>query len=276
MKKLTHKHYLIYKITNQINSNIYIGLHRTDNINDGYMGSGDKIWAAYNKHGVENFIKEILFDFDSIEDMINKEREIVNEKFIKRKDTYNIALGGRGGMWVTTVGTVSVIDKNGKTFRVPKNDPRLLTHELVGVTKGKHHAKTKEGKIIMAYYNDPRFKTGELTKHWCGKSGHKMSKETKEKQSNIRKGKSFCKWVCNDITGESKYIKKSSKIPNGFRLGRILKNRRPHTKETLKKLSDARKGKIMGNWYHNPNTKHETITDKIPTGYIKGRLPKNH
>ena len=34
------KHYIIYKITNTFNNKIYIGKHITEDLNDGYMGSG--------------------------------------------------------------------------------------------------------------------------------------------------------------------------------------------------------------------------------------------
>ena len=45
--------YLIYKTTNLLNNKIYIGSHRTDNIEDDYLGSGTLLKQAIKK------IKEI-------------------------------------------------------------------------------------------------------------------------------------------------------------------------------------------------------------------------
>ena len=91
------KHYLVYKTTNLVNGKIYIGKHETDNLDDGYLGSGILIQRAIKKYGEENFKREILFECSTREEMDAKEAELVNEEFLKRKDVYNIKLGGQGG-----------------------------------------------------------------------------------------------------------------------------------------------------------------------------------
>lgn len=94
--KLYQYHYL-YKITNLINNKIYIGIHSTDKLDDGYFGSGRALIKAIRKYGKANFKKEILEWFDWRCEALQREAQIVNKEFIERDDNYNLIVGGSDG-----------------------------------------------------------------------------------------------------------------------------------------------------------------------------------
>jgi hypothetical protein len=85
--------YIVYKITNTINGKYYIGVHKTNDINDDYFGSGVYLKRAIAKHGKEFFNKSILHIFDNSVDAFNKEKELV----VVSEDSYNLKEGGCGG-----------------------------------------------------------------------------------------------------------------------------------------------------------------------------------
>lgn len=89
--------HIVYKTTNLVNSKIYVGVHSSKYDTDRYLGSGVRLNNAIKLYGKDKFVRETLFTFDNIDDAYMKESEIVNEAFISRDDTYNIALGGNGG-----------------------------------------------------------------------------------------------------------------------------------------------------------------------------------
>lgn len=67
-----YNYFTIYKTTNLCNGKYYIGQHRTNNVNDDYLGSGIILKDAIKKYGKNNFKKEILFIFDNEYDMNKK------------------------------------------------------------------------------------------------------------------------------------------------------------------------------------------------------------
>ena len=50
--------------------------------------------AAIRKYGVKNFRRTTLAIFDTVQEALNLEASIVNEKFIRLKTTYNVVVGG--------------------------------------------------------------------------------------------------------------------------------------------------------------------------------------
>ena len=66
--------YGLYRITNLTNGKMYIGQHVTDNIDDGYMGSGKIVKQAVKKYGPENFRKEWLGFYEDKDELDYMER----------------------------------------------------------------------------------------------------------------------------------------------------------------------------------------------------------
>ena len=205
------KYYLVYKITNNLNDKIYIGVHSTNKIDDDYMGSGNLIIKSIEKYGIENFTKEVLFDLSDKDEMYEMEAKLVNKEFIQRDDTYNLSLGG--DVAYDTSGYITVKDKNGNTFLVSVTDPRYLSGELVGISKNTVVVKDKYNNIFQVDKNESKYLSGEYVgitfgctiseehKRKIGKANSKHQKGSK----NSNYGK--C-WIYNIKLKESKSINK--------------------------------------------------------------------
>ena len=177
-------HYL-YKITNLINNHYYYGVHSTEDINDGYMGSGLLLKKAIKKYGKENFKKEILEYFENEIDKYQRESEIITEKLINDPNCYNITLGGRGNKKDYRIckdknnntiivhkddlrlktGELCIItavkDKDGNTFACRIDDPNYLNHIYTSVAKGLVVVKDNQNKILCVPIDDPKYISGE-------------------------------------------------------------------------------------------------------------------
>jgi group I intron endonuclease len=86
--------HFIYKTTNLLNSKYYIGVHSTDVIEDGYLGSGKRLVKAIKKYGKSSFSRKILEIFATRQEAMRREAEIVTESFALSNDNYNYAPGG--------------------------------------------------------------------------------------------------------------------------------------------------------------------------------------
>lgn len=218
--------YTIYKITNKVNGKIYIGKHQTSDINDAYMGSGKMLRSAQSKYGLENFVKEILYVFDTEEEMNAKEAELVTEEFCRRNDTYNICTGGKGGF--------SYINNNGLCgLDIPgvHQKGRQAANKILECKHGTEwqsilSARARDGlKKILE--EDPNYLKDRASRSFLGKqhtekTKRKMSEKAKARLSDPMRNSQFgTMWITNGL--ENKKIKTVDFIPEGWYKGRKIK-----------------------------------------------------
>lgn len=88
-------HHIIYKTTNSVNGKFYIGMHSTNDLNDGYIGSGVILWKAVEKYGISNFKTEVLEYCSSRIDLCECEIKWINElDAVNSEMSYNLRAGG--------------------------------------------------------------------------------------------------------------------------------------------------------------------------------------
>ena len=130
--------YYVYEIRNVVNGKIYVGVHKSESMNDDYMGSGTLLRNAIKKYGKENFTKRILYVYDNVYDALQCERKIVNEDFINREDTYNLVLGGNTAP--TKTHTKTLVSKITDSTKIT-NGIELFSYKdvckIFGMTKSK-------------------------------------------------------------------------------------------------------------------------------------------
>lgn len=97
MPRKQKKYHFIYKTTNLINNKFYVGMHSTDDLEDGYFGSGKRLGYSIRKHGLENHKFEVLEFLSSREELKKREAELVNEELLKHPLCMNLKFGGEGG-----------------------------------------------------------------------------------------------------------------------------------------------------------------------------------
>lgn len=144
-----HRIYYLYCIENKVNSKIYVGVHSTENFDDGYMGSGVALRKAINKYGIENFEKSIIKFFGSSDEMYLAESEIVDAQFVNSPLTYNMKIGGFGGFPINdTAG-----NKNGFYGKTHSIESRLKMQ----IAARKKRGQRKTPTVKMQGENNPMY-----------------------------------------------------------------------------------------------------------------------
>lgn len=249
-------YYIIYETTNLINGKKYIGIHKTSNIEDGYIGSGLALEKAVNKYGKENFKREILEFCSSYDELINKEKIYVDKDWVKDKSNYNLKTGGQSSGILSDESKNKISDtlkrkyKNGeilidfnfKDGMTPWNKNKLDIYSEISLEKMSESAKKR-------YESDEShgFKKTSNKSPWNkGLKTGPQSEETKKKKSETLK---------NRYNEKEHHAKGKTPWNKGKTGVQVPWNKGKEMKKDKCKYCDKEMDILNLNKYHNENCK---------------------
>lgn len=231
------KYSYIYLTTNLINGKQYVGQHSTNNMNDGYVGSGTIMLKAIKKYGKENFKVDVM------QFCINQEEmDFFEDKYIIWYETmspkgYNLRSGGHERFIISD--ELREILKNSH-IGYEYSDEQRINHKKA---MNREDVKAKLSEASKRAWSDPNIREKYLIvlkdkdlveRRRKSFIGYKHSDESKEKMSRIQKNRKHSDkqnnmqsdimkqkiHIYNPENGEKRMIHKDEEIPEGFIRGR--------------------------------------------------------
>jgi uncharacterized protein YidB (DUF937 family) len=254
MKK---KYYFVYKTIFE-DGHYYIGQHKTDDLEDGYIGSGTGITDFLRKNPNLKYKREILCFCYSIGELNVKEIEYLGDLF----NSDPLCLNRKQGGWGHLMSDKAKKNISKGVLTALENNPEIR-EKLSKAGKGKipwnkgkkglyHHSEETKQKISNAFKGEKHpmygksfkdFMTEEQIKLWKqhlsdslkGHKGHEWTDEERKKQSEKHKNKKLSdnhkkniglssvdrKWVNNGKINH--FIKKDQLdqyLSEGYKLGK--------------------------------------------------------
>jgi group I intron endonuclease len=162
-------YFIVYKTTNIKNNKFYIGTHKQSKCDpydfDGYLGSGSTLKKAISKYGKDNFVRDTLFVFSSLDEAFNKEMSLLSH-LLGRDDCYNIDKGGIGNV----------------QDNLNRKSPEYLKEMRKRVA-------TSMGKSNLGRQHSPEVNAKKAQPNNKHKLGKKESEETKQRKRLAKLGK---------------------------------------------------------------------------------------
>jgi len=188
-------------------------MHSTDNLNDGYYGSGKRLKYSINKYGKENHKVEVLEFLPDRKSLIEREKIVVNLNEVAKENCMNLRIGGTGGLMGLSEETIKRIRKGASEFitNLWKDEKFIIGHIKRSSERMKIHHKNHKIK----YDTFTNKKHSEKTKQLMS---IKASKRIGNKNSQF----GTC-WITKN--GVNKKIKKENLqhfISDGWISGRII------------------------------------------------------
>jgi hypothetical protein len=270
--KKEYKYHFLYKTICITTGKYYYGLHSTNVIEDDYLGSGTYLWKCINKHGKENFKREILKFFNTREELIEGERILITKEVISNELCLNLTEGGNGGY--PCINQMKYRSKCGRAAYLKKlrSDPEFAKSVKLKISEKVKQAH-KDGKFDYT-------KVGFANKKHKKETLDKISEANKISQKGERNSQFGTTWIYNIELQEQKKIKKEELqnwLDKGWKFGRNYNITKTKPKNPN---IDENGNKIKKIWIFNENLNEFKIInindlEEYTTNLWIKRSPKN-
>lgn len=241
------KYHFVYETKCKVTGKFYRGKHSTDNLDDGYLGSGRWICYGRKKYGDDRYERSILEFCESSEKALSREFDLVAE-VLENPLCMNLIPGGSGGATMT----------------------------------GKKHSEETKQKMSKSSLGKPKSETHR--QNWKAAQTFKpLSEETKAKMSASKKGKPKApehiekikaRWEDPAYRERLVAIHKQKVFSDETR-AKISQNRKgiAVSDDTKKKMAEA---KLGSKWMNHPEHKTRLVpanqvNDLLAAGWAIGR-----
>jgi len=250
----TKVYYYLYEVKNLVNGKTYIGQHITDNLEDGYLGSGKALKSAIKKYGRDKFKKEILAFANSPTSLNFMERCLVPLWWAELPNNYNLVEGGGNGARMSAEARKKIsLGRKGKKFGpMPEAQRLAMSQRMKGKRPpqfenqigeshprfGKKHTEGSKAKMSASQMGQKRPRSEEYCRKLSERmKGRVVSTETARKIGDANRGRVRTKDFCSKISQFQRNKKLTEAQRLALRKANVVKKRSP---ETIEKIRQAK------------------------------------
>lgn len=229
------KFHLLYKTTCLETGRYYIGIHSTDEVEDGYLGSGVRLTRSVKKYGRQAHKQEVLEILPDRNALKLREEQVVTDELIASDELcMNLIKGG---------------NSNDREFGVTEETRRRLSEKSKAFVRTKEHYEkavaTRKANGSYRHTDETKRKIGEQFK------GKTITDEHKAKISSSNLGRVVTKEIRAKIgLANSKpnlKLRGHTKSPETIEKLRQAQIGRVYSDEARVKMSEKAKARFSGN-----------------------------
>lgn len=199
----------------------YIGMHSTDDLDDGYLGSGRWLRYSIRKHGTMMFERRIVEMLPDRESLRLRESEIVDRSRLDDPLCMNLIIGGAASMGHNADARSKIsVARKGRPGHPQSEETRA---KISRAGKGRKHSEETKAKISMSHMGighteETKIKLSTSQKgirKARGPDGFAFSEEHRRKLSEAKKGRKFTEEHKRKLSEAKKGRPRSKKSEGG-------------------------------------------------------------